>query len=147
MPIRKLAAAATTETDELMTCPWTAGSGKAVTARRAASMEQELQALDGSDEGEEFVPYCVMPHVERLLQVGLSPEYKSNVPFCHLSGRLCTATYVYSIQINNLCPCCTPTARPPDLDQAGTDCEQPLHGCCKWCSNGADHSAETVCNI
>lgn len=47
--------------------PWTAGAGRFT--QTAASLEQELQALDASVEGEEFMPYCVMPHVERLLQV------------------------------------------------------------------------------
>ena len=68
MPIKQLAAAATTETEELTMCPWTAG-GTRTTTDRAVSLEQELQALDDSDDGSEFVPYCVMPHVERLLQV------------------------------------------------------------------------------
>ena len=54
--------------------PWTAGAGRST--QRAASLEVELQALDASDEGEEFMPYCVMPHVERLLQVCSYPVYK-----------------------------------------------------------------------
>ena len=68
-PIKKRGLANTTESEELMQVPWTAHNGGHALTKRAESIDRDLDSLDGSDEDCEFVPYCVMPHVERLLQV------------------------------------------------------------------------------
>ena len=51
----------------VMWVPWVAGAARST--QRAVSWEQELQTLEGSNEGDDFMPYCIMPHIERLLQV------------------------------------------------------------------------------
>ena len=70
VPIKKLASAVTSESEERMMVPWTAGAGRSTNREAALCVDlQKLHALDDSDECEEVLPYCVMPHVERLLQV------------------------------------------------------------------------------
>ena len=67
---KKLTAPFTTDSEELMQVPWSAHAGGHALTSRAESVDRDLDSLDSSDEDFEFVPYCVMPHVERLLQVG-----------------------------------------------------------------------------